>query len=958
MSTVDHIAQQAACGKYDPRAYGAKCDQCYLMKMRQGGPVPPEFNPGAKVMIAAEAPGADEVEYGRPLIGASGKEMQSTLSSLGFQRGSASYSNAALCRPPGNDMDRLLLRLKKENTARIEQGLAPYLSPLEACRPRFINELRLFRDVITLGKQATSSITGRNTSIFDLRGMPIEGQLDGRGQLHTEFHIAKEGELVTPLRIMPTIHPAFVLRAKRWRRVFRVDLSRALRWFNGTLEWKVPTKIFQPRPDDLEYFLLRQPHKFMVYDLETDARECLVAKIRCIGVGTPEIGMVAGLLSIDGQTHLYPSDEEEAVVDIFIRFFTGPVIKAGWNVGYYDRIVVERQLGVTPAPVVDGILFHRAVESELPHNLGFVGSIHTDVMENWKADHTAVSAQTDQDLWEYNLTDCVVNARLIEPLYTVTQQRGLTNVVGIHHEIQSVCAGLHTTGMFVDQHRRRDHDIRLKTEAFKQRQTMRQILDAEEFNPNSRAQVGSILFDKWGLHPEVIYASDPSGGKKLKKAFTAGGDPSTGDDHLRAMLLHVKDDSNKVAFIKALRKFRGAVKIRGTNIIPLRPYDELYIDDDLAINLDTEEGAQAVDEYNPNKFASQLDGKSKARHANMDRAKKGKISKPGLTMADGRVHPHYNAHATTSQRLSSSEPNGQNWTRAIRDIVCATVTDWYEVDGGLYPREFKRALIAADMDQLELRFGAALAGAARYLEVFARNGDPHAVTCEMLYGTMFTNASEADKKRFRDFAKRFSYAVLYRATVETVHETLASSENDNGELVFPWLTLKETRVFYDKWIKANPEIEAWWDRDLTEFRQQGYLLEPVFGWRRDFLDGEDPNEIANFKCQAGGSAIVHIGTLDFLKHAPFARWGQGTGLIQQGHDALMVEVPAEHAPVEWEKDKRGKPKVKKWCAKRCKCVTAKHAEALQDSMTIKGSRFGLPVDFTATAKAALRWSEV
>lgn len=974
MRFEEHIAQQAACGKYDPREFGAKCDKCFLYKLRQGGPVPPEVNPGAKMMVAAEAPGSDEVQFGRPLIGPSGKETMAALGGLGVKRGEVTWSNAFLCRPPGNDLDRLLLRLKKENKLREANNLEPWLSPMEACRPRFVNELRLYKDVISLGKISTQAITGSNRSIMDLRGMPIEGTLDGPGRFHSQLYIPSQGELTSKIRIMPVLHPSFVLRQKRWRRVFRVDLSRAMKWFQGTLQWKKPAQLFQPSPDQLADFLLRMKHPFVVYDVETDAKECLVAKLRCIGVATPEIGMVAGLLSIDGHTHLYSSGDEEGVMEVFRQFFLGPTIKAGHNVGYYDRIVIERQMGITPAPIVDTILLHRGAESELPHNLGFVGSIYTDVMEDWKADHVATSAKTDYDLHVYNLTDCVVNARLVEPLYQVVQAKGLSNVVSMHHELQQVCAELHTTGMYVDQNRRRMHDQRLKVDASYNRRMLREILNDPEFNPNSRAQVGEVLFNRWGLTPDVIYASDPSGGKKLKKAFTMGGEPSTGDDHLRAMMLHVNSDATKVAFIKHLRKYRGAVKLRGTNIIPLRPNDEVYVDDDLAMNVDTPEGAEALDEYDVAKFSDALDGKSKKRHAKDLVASK--ISKPGLVMADGRVHPHYNGHATTSQRFSSSEPNGQNWSRKIRDIVCATVTDWYSNNGGMFPKEFKHALIAADMDQLELRFGAALAGAARYLEVFykaarlkqqgydddqiaAMGGDPHAVTCEMLYGTAFTNASAGDRKRLRDFAKRFSYAVLYRASVETVHETLASSENDAGELVFPWLTLKETRVFYDKWTKANPEIEGWWDRDLEEYRRQGFLREPVFGWQRDFLDGEDQNEIANFKCQAGGAAVVHIGTLAFRKDVPAGRWGPGTGLIQQGHDALMAEVPVEHAPVKVEQDATTRNwKVKKWCSKGCKCITARVAERLQECMTIDGGPYGLPVTFTATAKIGFRWNEL
>ena len=47
----------------------------------------------------------------------------------------------------------------------------------------------------------------------------------------------------------------------------------------------------------------------------------------------------------------------------------------------------------------------------------------------------------------------------------------------------------------------------------------------------------------------------------------------------------------------------------------------------------------------------------------------------------------------------------------------------------------------------------------------------------------------------------------------------------------------------DNWLKGAPEYETGWARDIATWREQGYLREPVTGRRRDFLDGENPNEI-------------------------------------------------------------------------------------------------------------------
>lgn len=955
--------------RYRPEEFGAKCDKCFLRQYRQGKPVPPEVNPDARIVVAAEAPGRQEAEFGRPLIGDSGQETMQGLAQLGIRRHDVTWTNAVACRPPDNELDALLLKMKKENKELAANGLEPWLSPIEACRPRFVAELRHYREVLALGKKAIASITGTNQSIMDLRGMPVEGVLDGAGNFHSEAYFPRPDELVTPLRILPTIHPAFVLRQKRHRPTFHVDLARALRWFQGQLQWREPQRHYQPSPDELEYFLLKQRHRFISYDVETDAKEPLVAKLRCVGFGTPEAVMVVGLLSVDGVTRLYDSAAEQAINEIMAACFTAPhIIKSGHNAGYYDRIVIEEQLGVTPAPLVDTILTHRGAASELPHSLGFVGSVFTDVTNNWKGGHTAVTAKTDFELWDYNGTDVVVQARCVEPLYVAVERKGLlrprdipglgvTNVIEIHHQLQAACVGLHRNGLPIDQERRKEHEVRLRRKAELHRQELRYIAGNPDFNPNSRAQLGAILFDKFQLTPERIFGAAHNAGKLIRKAYTKDGEPSTSDDVLRAALLYTQVEEQK-AFLVAARKFRGASKLLGTNIIPLRPATEVYQEEEIAINVDTEEGAALVGIELSEEARQQ---RTKKKHP---KDKKGKVLKPGLVLGDGHVHPNWNSHTPTTQRFASSEPNGQNWSSAIRDIVKA-------LHGNL--------LFSADQDQLELKLAAGLAKAARYLEAFHYGLDPHGMQAELLFGAAFKFGSAKDRKRIRDFTKRFQYLMLYRGTPEKAHEVITSVENAAGDLVYPDVTLKEVRHKCELWLKANPEFISWWDRDLDEYRRTGRLEEPFFGWIREFADGEDENEIANFKCQAGGAAIVHIAMLKLLKTIPFQRWGPNTGLIQQGHDALMGTAPHDgkhHTPevVTYREDFEEK-KMIVWCPefppetktkdgteiyrrRNCGCTVSQAAHELADCMRVDGRPFGVPVTFTATAKVAQRWSEL
>lgn len=882
---------------YDPRTFGARCDDCPLLTRREGGPVPPEIYSGSKAIIVGEAPGSDEVTGMRPMIGKSGTEATQALLAVGLKRDAVSWTNALLCRPPNNDLSTLLYKVQKESKAREKRGEKPLESPLACCQPRLMREVAQFANVITMGKTALTAVTGETKSIMEIRGTPVDGYIDPNTARFVDHQVFTAGGQVSPpLHVFPTIHPAFVLRARRWTKVFRSDLGRASRWFANGLVWApyVP-EVYLPTAPELFKFL-HSGAPFYAYDVETDAREPLTAKLRCIGVATTEGGMVVPLRSIQGGYAFYPSQQHEEILDVLRDFFADDrIVKAGHNAGYYDRIVIEENLGVTPRPLVDTIMLHRAVDSELPHNLGFVGTIYTDVTKAWKAGNVATSAKTDQELHEYNLTDCVVTARCVAPLIKAIDLRSQRRCVTVDHKIQSFCVGLHRTGLFIDQKARQAHDVRLHTEAALERQACRDVVGLPDLNPGSVDQIKDLLFVKHGLEPERL---------------TALGEPSTDDETLRGLAVNQNTPKTIREFLGHLRKFRRAVKLRGTYITRMAPANALMGPDDLALNADDPEEARALGEYG---LVIDPSGKRSGRMGKL------KEQKRGLVMGDGRVHPHWNAHVAVTGRLSSSEPNAQNWPYKIRNMVVP---------------EPGRILVGADMDQIELRMCSALAGAARYLEVFKKGGDPHAITSELLYGATFVHGSEATRKRLRDFAKRFTYAVLYNASIETVHETITSAENEAGELLFPNVALRETRMLYDRWLGANPEFRKWWDDVVEEYRRQGYLEEPCLGRRRDFLDSTtdetDIPEIINYKAQATAASIVNLATVDLMEGPiPFDRWGPGTGMIAQVHDALYVECP-----IDQEQNVRG------WL-KECMTRTVP----------------GLDVVFGAKPKSGYRWNE-
>lgn len=862
----------------DPRECGALCDQCPL---RGSVPVFAEANPGAAICLVGEAPGAEEVREGRPFVGASGQELQRALTAAHLPRRKLHITNVLLCQPPKNELKNMLAKISSENRERDKRNKArkkqydqlvkqqPWLqepqyeplipSPIDCCAPRLYQEVGGFRDFITLGGTATRAIMGTTMSILALRGGAAE--LDANTKLPAR-------------RVLPTVHPSFVMRAQRWAHVFRSDMARARIWFTVGLDWTPPTVQYNPSPAQLRAFLFdQQGIAYWTYDIETDGIEPLTANIRCVGIGTPDGRVVmVGLLSKDGITRFYSEQDQIAVIEIMKEFFTDKSkVKVGHNSGAYDSSCIMARWGIWPSPQMDTILLHRLTESELPHNLGFVGSLYTSA-PSWKTDREgrklAFDAESDEQLHEYCAMDVKVTSAILPTLFAHVKLRGQAGLIESDHKVQRICGDLHRVGMYVYQDKRLVFEQKYIQEISRRLKELQAACPEPNFNPGSPHQVRRLLFDRWGL---VAPVDD-------KERYTASGDPATSDLILRSLLTLRNLKPEQTEFILKLRRYRKAQKLLGTYIVKLRPSTmqaELGWDDE-----EEEEERSLREKYG--------------------------IERTGIVdPVTGRMHPGYNSHVAVTGRLSSSKPiNAQNFPKGLRAMVGA---------------EPGHVLIGADADQLELRIAAGLWGAERYLRAFDAGADPHSSTALACFGERFRKAEgfpggrwdgdlfipdgtgkwTGEAKTFRDLAKKVQYASQYMATVETVARVIRQTEEvkEDGSSVLPYLhlDLPQVRDMHEAWLAGCPEFPKGWEREINEYRKQGYLLDPVGGRRRDFLDGENPNEIVNFKIQAAAAALMNKAIIQFADEVPAFRWGPGTGMINQCHDALVAEVPADGA---------------------------------------------------------------
>lgn len=170
------------------RAEIGDCTRCQLCKGRTNI-VFGVGNPKADLMFVGEAPGRDEDLQGEPFVGRAGQLLTKMIEAMGLKRSDIYIGNIVKCRPPDN-------RLPEPDEA--ATCLPFLLKQIESIRPKFI---------ITLGNLATQTLLATKVGIT---------QLHGKFQ---DFH---------GIQLMPTYHPAFLLRNPNMKKPCWEDLQQVM----------------------------------------------------------------------------------------------------------------------------------------------------------------------------------------------------------------------------------------------------------------------------------------------------------------------------------------------------------------------------------------------------------------------------------------------------------------------------------------------------------------------------------------------------------------------------------------------------------------------------------------------------------------------------------------------------------------------------------------------------------
>jgi DNA polymerase-1 len=237
-----------------------------------------------------------------------------------------------------------------------------------------------------------------------------------------------------------------------------------------------------------------------------------------------------------------------------------------------------------------------------------------------------------------------------------------------------------------------------------------------------------------------------------------------------------------------------------------------------------------------------------------------------------RVHTSYALAATSTGRLSSSEPNLQN-------IPIRTE------DGRKIRRAFVASpgmkLLSADYSQIELRLLSEVADVPALRKAFQDGVDIHAMTASEMFGVPVKDMPGEVRRR----AKAINFGIIYGISAFGLAAQLG-------------IDAKEAGAYIKKYFERFPGIRDYMDETREFCREHGYVL-TLFGRKCHYPDIKASNpSIRSFNERAAINARLQGSAADIIRRAmiriepELQKDKLGAKMLLQVHDELVFEVPA------------------------------------------------------------------
>ena len=442
-------------------------------------------------MAVGEAPGADEIRFGRPFAGHSGHELDEQLGKAGLNRRDLFLTNVCHERPPGNEIEAFFARKSEAKGAPCLDGqlfTAASMAQLSSTalsivagryprRPVLLGLIQLQQDIdrlrprliIALGNTALWALTGL-TGIIKWRGSILEatgGPVDGHG-----------------IKLIPTMHPAAVLREYPWHAVAIQDLRRAGRESQfpeirrPAWRFTVPSSV-----RDVEQWFgdhgLFDDGPTIVSDIENfyESDRLHDGRLICIGFAASKLdAMCVPFVHRAGDDpHYWSPADELAVTQLCARVLRArPVC---FHNGLHDVQIIARNWGIMPRFAHDTMvgqhvgfpgqlggkidpLTGKTSKKGSSLSLSFCSSMYCKYHRFWKDDGRGWDPEIHDETqyFHYNCEDVVRTYEVMEEEYIILKSQNLWDQYLFEMSLFAPVFDMMFRGMNFDQ----EHRIKMR----------------------------------------------------------------------------------------------------------------------------------------------------------------------------------------------------------------------------------------------------------------------------------------------------------------------------------------------------------------------------------------------------------------------------------------------------------------------------------------------------------------
>lgn len=779
-------------------------------------------NTSAKIVFIGEAPGAMEEIKGKAFIGPSGDFLNSLIREMGLRVEDCYFTNVARFKPEKNNIETFVKFIKKPIEGRVQHEGA-WVEPFILDH---LNELHKELDLINptvivpLGNLALWATTGER-GITKWRGSVMK---------------SKWGTVI------PTFHPANIMRAYANLRLVKKDLTQIKRFaYNEKVIEPDFNFIVSPTFDratkTLDWLLLQlNEGKYEIAcDLETRR-----GHTACIGLAwsTLDAICIPWIDSRKPDNHYWNLDEEATLTWQCIKLLLHPnLVLLGQNFNY-DNQYLEKSWGVTKTSK-DTMLRHHVCFPGTEKTLDNLSSIYRDTHYYWKGEGKEWNPKKNKEeaLWSYNCKDCVATYEVSLALDDVIKQLGREEPEQFQiWELQPAVLKIMIRGV------NRDHALTEEI-ATELTETANQIMEDIEFllghplNPKSTPQMRALFYEDF---QQSIIRDRKTGNPTLDKG---------------AMKRIGEREPLLLPLTRRIEEYRAMTNFRDTFI--LAP-----LDDDgrmrTSFNIGGTETFRFSSSTNAFWRGTNLQNTPKASPAVVD-------------------YLHDKGNATPAEICEALHMSLDKVVDSLIELAQKGCID--EKTDGSFTYRFHvpnvRKLFIPDEGYVWLKSDLDRAD----LQVVVWEAEDEDLKQKLKEGIDIHAENAKDIGLEREVAKRFVHLTNYYGQARTC-------------AVACGITVREAELAQKRWFEAHPGIVDWHRRTEDELDQPKPQVSNAFGYVRHYFDrpqGLLPQALA-WVPQSTVAIVTNKGLVNIDKNLPAVE------LLLQIHDELDMQVKVESFP--------------------------------------------------------------